>query len=48
MLEIVILWVTICCIITNFLDVGDPDDMGLVYMFVMIPPVVFGGLYLFK
>lgn len=37
-----------CVIITDFLDIGEPDDMGLLYLFVLIPCVVFGGLYAFK
>lgn len=47
-LELIVLWVNVCVIITDFLDTGSPDDMGLLYLFVLIPCVVFGGLYAFK
>ncbi|CAD8205602.1 unnamed protein product [Paramecium octaurelia] len=47
-LELIVLWINICVIITDFLDTGAPDDMGLLYLFVLIPCVVFGGLYAFK
>ncbi|CAK86810.1 unnamed protein product (macronuclear) [Paramecium tetraurelia] len=47
-LEIIVLWINICVIITDFLDTGSPDEMGLLYLFVLIPCVVFGGLYAFK
>lgn len=47
-LELIVLWVNVCVIITDFLDTGKPDDMGLLYLFILIPIVVFGGLYGFK
>ena len=47
-MEIIVLWINICVIITDFLDTSSPDDMGLLYLFVLIPFVVFGGLYAFK
>lgn len=47
-LEIILVWESVCVNITDFLDQGSPDDMGLLYFFIMIPPIVIGGIYLFK
>lgn len=47
-LEITLVWEVLCVNITRFLDTGAPDDMGVFYLFILIPPIVAGGLYAYK
>ena len=46
-MEMIVLWISIVVVITDFIDSG-PSTMGLVYMYVLIPPIVYGGYYKFR
>lgn len=39
MFDTTLFWVALCGVITAFVDIGAPDDIGLFYMILIIPVI---------